>query len=170
VNFAFTETTERVFRKVWEMACQSGFLAGREAAQLMLPRAKGAIFFTGATASLRGGIGYAAFAAAKAGLRALAQSAARELGPKNIHSSEAARFRPRRAKRCLSQALVGCIQKLPIRQSRNRGCLKLGENLLGRRSHPDPSGVSSRQRPQQGSPPVCVAHGPRTPPALVPGS
>jgi NAD(P)-dependent dehydrogenase (short-subunit alcohol dehydrogenase family) len=85
VNFAFTETTERVFRKVWEMACYSGFLAGREAAQLMLPRAKGAIFFTGATASLRGGIGYAAFAAAKAGLRALAQSAARELGPKNIH-------------------------------------------------------------------------------------
>jgi NAD(P)-dependent dehydrogenase (short-subunit alcohol dehydrogenase family) len=85
VNFPFTETTERVFRKVWEMACYSGFLAGREAAKLMLPRAKGAIFFTGATASLRGGIGYAAFAAAKAGLRAVAQSAARELGPKNIH-------------------------------------------------------------------------------------
>jgi hypothetical protein len=85
VNFPFTETTERVFRKVWEMACYSGFLAGREAAKLMLPRAKGAIFFTGATASMRGGIGYAAFAAAKAGLRALAQSAARELGPKNIH-------------------------------------------------------------------------------------
>ena len=51
----------------------------------MLPRGRGAIFFTGATASLRGGIGYAAFAAAKAGLRAVAQSAARELGPKNIH-------------------------------------------------------------------------------------
>jgi NAD(P)-dependent dehydrogenase (short-subunit alcohol dehydrogenase family) len=85
VNFPFTETTERVFRKVWEMACYSGFLAGREAAKLMLPRARGAIFFTGATASMRGGIGYAAFAAAKAGLRAVAQSAARELGPKNIH-------------------------------------------------------------------------------------
>jgi hypothetical protein len=85
VNFPFTETTERVFRKVWEMACYSGFLAGREAAKLMLPRAKGAIFFTGATASMRGGIGYAAFAAAKAGLRAVAQAAARELGPKNIH-------------------------------------------------------------------------------------
>ncbi len=67
------------------MACYSGFLAGREAARLMLPRGKGAIFFTGATASLRGGVGYAAFAAAKAGLRAVAQSAARELGPKNIH-------------------------------------------------------------------------------------
>jgi NAD(P)-dependent dehydrogenase (short-subunit alcohol dehydrogenase family) len=85
VNFPFTDTTERVFRKVWEMACYSGFLAGREAARLMLPRGKGAIFFTGATASMRGGIGYAAFASAKAGLRAVAQAAARELGPKNIH-------------------------------------------------------------------------------------
>jgi NAD(P)-dependent dehydrogenase (short-subunit alcohol dehydrogenase family) len=85
VNFPFTETTERVFRKVWEMACYGGFLAGREAARRMLPRGKGAIFFTGATASLRGGVGYAAFASAKFGLRAVAQSAARELGPKNIH-------------------------------------------------------------------------------------
>ena len=85
VNFPFTDTTERVFRKVWEMACYSGFLAGREAAKLMLPRGKGAIFFTGATASMRGGVGYAAFAAAKAGLRAVAQAAARELGPQNIH-------------------------------------------------------------------------------------
>src|SRR5262249_53509457 len=85
VNFPLTETTERVFRKVWEMACYAGFLTAREAARLMLPHGRGAIFFTGATASLRGGIGYAAFAAAKAGLRALAQSAARELGPKNIH-------------------------------------------------------------------------------------
>jgi NAD(P)-dependent dehydrogenase (short-subunit alcohol dehydrogenase family) len=85
VNFPIADTTERVFRKVWEMACYSGFLAGREAARLMLPRGKGAIFFTGATASLRGGVGYAAFAAAKAGLRAVAQAAARELGPKNIH-------------------------------------------------------------------------------------
>jgi NAD(P)-dependent dehydrogenase (short-subunit alcohol dehydrogenase family) len=85
VNFPLLETTERVFRKVWEMACYSGFLAGREAARLMLPRRRGAIFFTGATASLRGGSGYAAFAAAKFGLRAVAQSAARELGPRNIH-------------------------------------------------------------------------------------
>lgn len=85
VNLPLLDTTERVFRKVWEMACYSGFLAGREAARLMLPRARGAIFFTGATASLRGGVGYAAFAAAKAGLRMMAQSAARELGPKNIH-------------------------------------------------------------------------------------
>lgn len=85
VNYPILETTERVFRKVWEMACYSGFLAGREAARLMLPRGRGCIFFTGATASLRGGTGYAAFASAKFGLRAVAQSIARELGPKNIH-------------------------------------------------------------------------------------
>ena len=85
VNFPILETTERVFRKVWEMACYSGFLAGREAARLMLPRGRGSIFFTGATASMRGGIGFAAFASAKMGLRAVAQSMARELGPKNIH-------------------------------------------------------------------------------------
>jgi NAD(P)-dependent dehydrogenase (short-subunit alcohol dehydrogenase family) len=85
VNFPLLETTERVFRKVWEMACYSGFLAGREAARLMLPRGQGNIFFTGATASLRGGSGFAAFASAKFGLRAVAQAAARELGPQNIH-------------------------------------------------------------------------------------
>jgi NAD(P)-dependent dehydrogenase (short-subunit alcohol dehydrogenase family) len=85
VNFPLLETTERVFRKVWELACYAGFLAGREAAGLMLPRGRGAIFFTGATASLRGGVGYAAFASAKFGLRAVAQSAARELGPEGIH-------------------------------------------------------------------------------------
>ncbi len=85
VNFPLLETTERVFRKVWEMACYGGFLTGREAARLMLPHGKGTILFTGATASLRGGIGYAAFASAKFGLRAVAQSMARELGPQNIH-------------------------------------------------------------------------------------
>jgi NAD(P)-dependent dehydrogenase (short-subunit alcohol dehydrogenase family) len=85
VNFSLLETTSRVFRKVWEMACYSGFLSAREAARHMLPRGKGAIFLTGATAGMRGGVGYAAFASAKFGLRALAQSAARELGPKNIH-------------------------------------------------------------------------------------
>jgi NAD(P)-dependent dehydrogenase (short-subunit alcohol dehydrogenase family) len=85
VNFPILDTTERVFRKVWEMACYAGFIAGREAARLMLARGGGNIFFTGATASLRGGSGYAAFASAKFGLRAVAQSMARELGPKNIH-------------------------------------------------------------------------------------
>ena len=85
VNFPLLETTSRVFRKVWEMACFSGFLAAREAARHMLPRGQGSIFFTGATAGLRGGVGYAAFASAKFGLRAVAQSAARELGPQGIH-------------------------------------------------------------------------------------
>src|SRR5438874_6859390 len=85
VNFPLLETTERVFRKVWELACYAGFLTGREAARLMLPHGRGSIFFTGATASLRGGIGYAAFASAKFGLRAVAVSAARELVPKGIH-------------------------------------------------------------------------------------
>jgi NAD(P)-dependent dehydrogenase (short-subunit alcohol dehydrogenase family) len=86
VNFSLLETTERVFRKVWELACYAGFLAGREAARLMLPRGRGHIFFTGATASLRGGVGYAAFASAKFGLRAVAESAARELGQRAFTS------------------------------------------------------------------------------------
>ena len=85
VNFPILETTDRVFRKVWEMACWAGFVTGRESARLMLPRGQGNIFFTGATASLRGGSGFAAFASAKFGLRAVAQAMARELGPKNIH-------------------------------------------------------------------------------------
>lgn len=85
VNFPILDTTDRVFRKVWEMAAFSGFLAGREAARLMLPRGRGAIFFTGATAAMRGGSGYAAFASAKFALRGLAQSMARELGPQHIH-------------------------------------------------------------------------------------
>ena len=85
VSFPILETTERVFRKVWEMACEGGFLTGREAARRMVERGAGSIFFTGATASLRGGVGYAAFASAKAGLRAVAQAMARELGPRNIH-------------------------------------------------------------------------------------
>lgn len=85
VRFPITEMTERVYRKVWEMAALSGFLVGREAARVMQPRGRGTILFTGATASLRGGSGFAAFAGAKHALRALAQSMARELGPKGIH-------------------------------------------------------------------------------------
>lgn len=85
VRFSITETTERVYRKVWEMAALSGFLTGREAAKAMLPRGRGTIIFTGATASLRGSSGFCAFAGAKFALRALAQSMARELGPKGIH-------------------------------------------------------------------------------------
>lgn len=85
VRFPIVETTSRVFTKVWEMACFSGFLTGREAARVMTPRGRGTILFTGATASVRGRDGFAAFSAAKHGLRALAQSMARELGPKGIH-------------------------------------------------------------------------------------
>ena len=85
VRFSITETTARVYTKVWEMACFAGFLTGREAARVMLPRQRGTIIFTGATASLRGREGFAAFAGAKHALRALAQSMARELWPKGIH-------------------------------------------------------------------------------------
>ena len=85
VRFGITETTTRVYTKVWEMAALAGFLMGREVARVMLPRERGSIFFTGATASLRGRDGFAAFAGAKHALRALAQSMARELGPKGIH-------------------------------------------------------------------------------------
>jgi NAD(P)-dependent dehydrogenase (short-subunit alcohol dehydrogenase family) len=85
VNFPLLETTERAFRKVWELACYAGFLTGREASRRMLAHGRGSIFFTGATASVRGGDGYTAFASAKFGLRAVAQSMARELGPRNIH-------------------------------------------------------------------------------------
>jgi len=85
VRFGITETTSRVYTKVWEMACFGGFLMGREVAKAMLPRGRGTIIFTGATASLRGREGYAAFAGAKHALRALAQSMARELWPQGIH-------------------------------------------------------------------------------------
>lgn len=85
VRFPITDTTARVYRKVWEMAAFSGFLTGREAAKAMLKRGTGTIIFTGATASLRGSDGFSAFSGAKFALRALAQSMARELGPKGIH-------------------------------------------------------------------------------------
>ena len=85
VNFPIRETTSRVYRKVWEMAAFAGFLAGREAAKVMVPRKRGTIIFTGATASIRGGSGFSAFSGAKFALRSLAQSMARELGPEGIH-------------------------------------------------------------------------------------
>lgn len=79
------DTPAEMFEKVWRLGCYAGFLFGREAARCMAPRGKGTILFTGATASLRGAAQFAAFAAAKGGLRQVAQSMARELGPKNIH-------------------------------------------------------------------------------------
>jgi NAD(P)-dependent dehydrogenase (short-subunit alcohol dehydrogenase family) len=85
VNKPLIETTEKLFFKAWELACYAGFLVGREAARYMVARGRGTILFTGATASVRGGTGFAAFSSAKFGLRAVAQAMARELGPKNIH-------------------------------------------------------------------------------------
>lgn len=85
VRFPIADTTARVYRKVWEMACFAGFLMGREVAKRMMERERGTIIFTGATASFRGRETLSAFAGAKHALRALAQSMARELGPKNIH-------------------------------------------------------------------------------------
>lgn len=85
VRYPLLETTSRVYRKVWEMCAFGGFLVGREAARAMLPRGRGTILFTGATASVRGGAGFSAFAGGKHALRALAQSMARELGPQGIH-------------------------------------------------------------------------------------
>ena len=82
---AIAETPAEMFENVWRLGCYAGFLFGREAARRMLARGRGTILFTGATASMRGAANFAAFAAAKGGLRQVAQSMARELGPKNIH-------------------------------------------------------------------------------------
>ena len=79
------EETARKYHKIWEMACFAGFLTARKAARCMAPHGKGTMLFTGATASLRGAANFSAFAGAKAALRALAQSLARELGPRGIH-------------------------------------------------------------------------------------
>ncbi|VVQ32607.1 3-oxoacyl-[acyl-carrier-protein] reductase FabG [Pseudomonas fluorescens] len=85
VPCSILEETARKYFKIWEMACFSGFLNAREVAKRMAKRQRGTILFTGATAGLRGASGFAAFAGAKHGIRALAQSMARELGPMNIH-------------------------------------------------------------------------------------
>jgi len=79
------ETSLEDFERTWRQNCLSGFLVGREAARRMLPRRRGTIIFSGASGSLRGRAGFAAYAAAKGGLRFLAQSMARELGPQGIH-------------------------------------------------------------------------------------
>ena len=85
VRFPLLEMTAQKYFKTWEMCAMAGFLVGREAARVMLPRRCGTILFTGATASLRGGVGFSAFAGGKAALRALAQSMAREFGPQGLH-------------------------------------------------------------------------------------
>jgi len=85
VPCSILEETARKYFKIWEMACFSAFLVGRESAKRMVTRQKGTIIFTGATAGMRGAAYFSAFAGAKHALRALAQSMARELGPQNIH-------------------------------------------------------------------------------------
>ena len=79
------ETEAAEFERCWRIGCFGGFLVGREAARAMTPRTRGTILFTGATASLRGGANFANLAVGKFGLRALAQSMARELGPQGLH-------------------------------------------------------------------------------------
>jgi len=74
-----------LFEEMWRAAAYGGFLVGREAARRMVPQGEGTILFTGATAAVRAGAGFAAFASGKHGLRAVAQSMAKELGPKGIH-------------------------------------------------------------------------------------
>jgi short-subunit dehydrogenase len=85
VPSSILEETGRKYMKIWEMATFSGFLNAREVARRMVQRGRGTILFTGATAGIRGSAKFAAFAGAKHALRALAQSMARELGPKGIH-------------------------------------------------------------------------------------
>ena len=85
VPCSILDETARKYFKIWEMACFSGFLNAQAAARRMVARGRGTILFTGATAGLRGSANFAAFAGAKHALRALAQSMARELGPRNIH-------------------------------------------------------------------------------------
>ena len=82
---AFLDLSTSDFEALWREHCLGGFLTGRESARVMVPRGRGTIIFTGASGSLRGRALFAAFAAAKAGLRATAQSMARELAPKGIH-------------------------------------------------------------------------------------
>jgi len=85
VPCSILEETARKYFKIWEMACFAGFLTSQAVAKRMVTRGRGTILFTGATAGLRGAAGFAAFAGAKHGIRALAQSMARELGPLNVH-------------------------------------------------------------------------------------
>jgi NAD(P)-dependent dehydrogenase (short-subunit alcohol dehydrogenase family) len=83
------EITGKEFEEGWRAGCLGGFLVGRAAARLMVPAGQGTILFTGATASVRGSANFAGFAAGKFGLRAVAQSMARELGPKGVHVAHA---------------------------------------------------------------------------------
>ena len=82
---AFLDIEPDMFEEFWRGCCFGGFVGGQEAARRMLPRARGSILFTGASAGVKGFPQSAPFAMGKFGLRGLAQSMARELHPKNIH-------------------------------------------------------------------------------------
>lgn len=82
---AVLDTDQATFEDSWRTNCLGGFLAAREAAPKMVERGKGTILFSGATASLRGSARFSCLAVGKFGLRALAQSLARELGPRGVH-------------------------------------------------------------------------------------
>jgi NAD(P)-dependent dehydrogenase (short-subunit alcohol dehydrogenase family) len=81
----FREVTAQLFEDFWRVGCFAGFLVGREAARRLVPLGRGTVIFTGASGSLRGKAGFAQFAAAKAGLRMISQSMAREYGAKGVH-------------------------------------------------------------------------------------
>jgi NAD(P)-dependent dehydrogenase (short-subunit alcohol dehydrogenase family) len=82
---AVMDTSAEEFERCWRIGCFGGFLVGREAARAMVLKGHGTILFTGATASLRSSANFVNLAVGKFGLRAVAQSMARELGPKGIH-------------------------------------------------------------------------------------
>lgn len=82
---ALTDVSADDFERHWRQNTLAGFLVGREAARRMLPRGSGTLIYTGASTSFRGRARFAAFSAAKGGLRFLAQSMARELWPQGIH-------------------------------------------------------------------------------------
>src|SRR6201991_448774 len=84
-HIPFQQLSGAQFEEFWRVGCFAGFLVGREAINLLLPLRKGTILFTGASGSMRGKPGYAHFAAAKAGLRMLSHSMAREFGPQGLH-------------------------------------------------------------------------------------
>ncbi len=85
----FRDVDAKLFEAFWRVGCYAGFLVGREAARRLVPLGRGTVIFTGASGSLRGKAGFAQFAAAKAGLRMIAQSMAREFGPQGIHVAHA---------------------------------------------------------------------------------
>ena len=117
VRSPFRDLAVETFEESWRTNTLGGFVVGREAARRMVPKGRGTLIFTGATASLRGAAEFAAFASAKAGLRAIAQSAARELGPLGLHVAHVVidggidgdRLRARRPERVASAGEDGLL-------------------------------------------------------------